>query len=93
VKFDDPSTASQWENTSKAWWSPADWVNFPDQTLFTEAATRSYRYWKMMYYAFLFVYTNEIGPINNNEFFVTYMILLLSIFFVAFIFGDINDIF
>jgi len=47
----------------------------------------------MMYYAFLFVYTNEIGPINNNEFFVTYMILLLSIFFVAFIFGDINDIF
>lgn len=43
----------------------------------------------MFYYGLLLLFQNEMGPVNEIEFGLVYIFLMLSIFFNSLIFGDI----
>lgn len=68
---------------------PSRWVNYSDQDLFTTKRDNFSRYKELLYYAMLILFQNEMGPVNNREFFMMTIMLSFSVVFNALVFGDI----
>ena len=68
---------------------PLEWINFPDQTLFSPAYDKFKRYITMLYYSCMNLGVGEFGPANTIEFLFCYGSMLCSFLFNALIFGDV----
>lgn len=85
----DKEFNAYWESQSKQWYQPSNWLNFPDQKIFTIEKGIYERYGEMLYYGLLMLFQNEMGPVNIYEFAAAFVFLMLSIFFNSLVFGDI----
>lgn len=82
----------KWSVLPTFWYQPADWINFPDQKLFTNDYGFAMRYYIMFYYSILILGTNEMGPVNVVEILVMAILLLISSLINALVFGDIASL-
>ena len=62
----------------KVWYSPNYWYNYPEQPIFVEGVSEIYRYLLYHYYSVLYLFTNEIGPVNNTQIIFSVFFLLVS---------------
>jgi hypothetical protein len=80
---------ANWQGRLKNWYMPREWINFPDQTLFTPAYDKFKRYITMFYYSCMNLGVGEFGPANKIEYFFCVGSMLCSFLFNALIFGDV----
>jgi hypothetical protein len=79
--------------TPMQWYPPLDWINFVDSIIFdSNKAGFSYKYLMSLYYSVLILGSNEIGPVNTEEFMFIVTALILSLFTNAFLVSDISGI-
>ena len=71
------------------WVPPHNWLMFKDAKLFTDEWTPIHKYSYMFYTSLMFLGSNEIGPVNPNEMFVCFIILLISAMFSALLISDL----
>lgn len=88
-KINDDQYNYDWESRAKHWWSAASWVNYVDEKIFTKNNKMLRNYTFLYYYAMLTLFQNELGPVNNIEFFCIFIMLMGSIFFSALVFSEI----
>lgn len=83
---------SSFYGVNSFWYAPLDWVNFPDQELFTAGMSLSKRFWLNLYYGVLILGANEIGPVNPLEMIGCTIFLVISALLNAILFGQIADL-
>lgn len=85
---------SRWDSRETKWYTPIDYVNFFDHGLgiTSKEYTTSYRYFTVVYYAVLNIGGNEMGPVNNPEFIFFIIIMMVSAFLKAIVFGDVASL-
>lgn len=83
----------QYKHRNSPWFMPLDWMNYTDQYLYTNKAFTYEKYLLSLYHSVLFLGINEIGPVNINEIFISFILLLICQFLQIIIFGEIANLF
>ena len=66
------------DGRSSQWYTPTDWINYPDSTLFDPETSSVHQYIVSIYYAVLINGFNELGPVNTIEIGFAILFLLSS---------------
>lgn len=74
------------------WYSPIDYLNFPDAELLLNETSFNYKYLVMLYYSVLMLGCNELGPVSELEMFWSGGMMLIAMLMNIFIFGDLVSI-
>ena len=77
------------------WYMPTSWVNYPDQTLYSNAPgeTDFKRILTMVYHAILVIGFNDFGPVNLAEFVFFIFALLMGVIMQAIVFSNIVSLY
>lgn len=81
----------RWDSRVTLWTSPIDWINYLDHELGKDSEKYStlFRYLTVTYYGMLNLGINEIGPVNENEFYFGILTLTMSAMLNAILFSDL----
>ena len=82
---------NQWSGFSRQWYAPLNWIDYTQSQYFTKEYTTADRYLLMFYHAVLIMTANELGPVNVIEMQFISMVIFLSFFIQAFLYGQIVD--
>ena len=78
-----------WEpkEVSAHWYPPLSWINYVDSVYYETDLFMQYLI--SLYSSVIFLGIGEMGPVNEIEYFTSIVILILSLFINAFLFGEL----
>ena len=81
-----------WEpkKVSSNWYPPLSWMNTSDSIYYETTIFRQYLI--TLYSSLIFLGIGEMGPANNIEYFASILILIISLFINAFLFGELANL-